>query len=144
MQREILLEKLYNDLLNTLFFNSVLHSLKQAVRLTAQLVAKAVATLSVISNRLSDVWQAEHWSYAFRMLATRRPKAAPQSREGTKRPLGTDTPYVQHANKKYSRKNTDRVTGLKVPDRENKRQTDVIMSEWIREFVTFTCLLCII
>lgn len=67
----------------------------------------------------------ERCSYTFRMLATRRPKAAPQSSEGTKRPLGKDTPYVQQANRKYSRKNTDRVTGLKVPDGKNRRQVSV-------------------
>lgn len=50
-----------------------------------------------------------------RTLATKRPKAAPHSSEGTKRPLGTDTPYVQQASRKYKKKNTDRVTGLKVP-----------------------------
>lgn len=34
----------------------------------------------------------ENLSYTLRILATRRPKAAPHSSEGTKRPLGTETP----------------------------------------------------
>lgn len=53
-------------------------------------------------------------SYILRILATRRPSEAPQRRDGTNRPLGTDTPYVQQLRKKYSTKNSERVTGLKV------------------------------
>ena len=33
-----------------------------------------------------------HTQYLLRTLATKRPKAAPHSREGTKRPLGTEMP----------------------------------------------------
>ena len=33
-----------------------------------------------------------HAEYLLRTLATKRPKAAPHSREGTKRPLGTEMP----------------------------------------------------
>lgn len=55
-----------------------------------------------------------HKSYILRTFATRRPSEAPQRRDGTNRPLGTDTPYVQQLRKKYSTKNSERVTGLKV------------------------------
>lgn len=55
------------------------------------------------------------------MLATRRPREAPQSSVGTKSPLGTETPYVQQLSKKYSTKNRERVTGLKVA---SERKTD--------------------
>lgn len=56
--------------------------------------------------------------YLLRTLATKRPKAAPHSREGTKRPLGTEVPYVQHASRKYRTKNKANVMGLKVPARQ--------------------------
>lgn len=67
-------------------------------------------------------------SYILRTLATRRPSEAPQRRDGTNRPLGTETPYVQQLRKKYSTKNSERVTGLKVAvnkartSREKERQ----------------------
>lgn len=57
------------------------------------------------------------------MLATKRPSEAPQRRDGTNRPLGTDTPYVQQLRKKYSTKNSERVTGLKVAVNQT-RHTD--------------------
>lgn len=61
-------------------------------------------------------------------MASRRPSEAPQRRDGTNRPLGTETPYVQQLRKKYSTKNSERVTGLKVAvnkartSREKERQ----------------------
>ena len=66
-------------------------------------------------------------THILRTLATSRPRDAPQSSEGTKRPLGTDTPYVQHASRKYSTKKMDRVTGLKVAaggEREEERERE--------------------
>lgn len=61
-------------------------------------------------------------SYIFRMLATRRPSEAPQRRDGTNRPLGTDTPYVQQLRIKYNTKNSERVTGLKVAANQTQRE----------------------
>lgn len=61
--------------------------------------------------------------YLFRRLATNRPKAAPQSKEGTNRPLGTEIPYVQQDRRKYIEQKKDRVTGLKVPGTQETRRS---------------------
>lgn len=56
-----------------------------------------------VGSRLANTWAPVHSlnpHYLFKTLATKRPKAAPHSREGTKRPLGTEEPNVQHASRK--------------------------------------------
>lgn len=74
------------------------------------------------SGKIIDTLEVDVY-YIFRMLATKRPSEAPQRRDGTNRPLGTDTPYVQQLRKKYSTKNSERVTGLKVAVNQT-RHTD--------------------
>ena len=67
--------------------------------------------LFVLSRTGSNV----NVSYSISNVETNRPYAAPQSREGTKSPLGTATPYVQHANRKKNIKKRLNVFKLKVP-----------------------------
>lgn len=65
--------------------------------------ARLRLTVAVWAHTLVNMWARVHSlnpHYLFRTLATKRPKAAPHNREGTKRPLGTDVPKVQHASRK--------------------------------------------
>ena len=56
-------------------------------------------------------------TYSVSNVETNRPYAAPHKSEGTKRPLGTETPYVQQANRKKNMKKSPSVFKLNVSEK---------------------------